>query len=716
MKIKHLAIYSAIIGSLGLSGCGGGGSSTVTPTNPITTAYKVNVQVPDGLSATKVASISPSIFGDFFIATAAAATVSDSLGAGNFSVAIVDAAGVVTDIVTPESISQEADGSWIITLPGGTRVDCVIIADISKTPNVTVGETLPADVIYAPTAAEQFDIDIRSTTAYQEFIAAVADNLDLETNSGFTEEDIASLVETAQTLPLPAYTPGQTLEEYLGTAIPELETEIEREVVVTQNTDSSFSLADYVQAGNQINWYYGDGGNYFERGQFSYDSATAMTIDTSQTYDTVNNSWVNEQVNASVEVLVLTASGWQSDADLDEFDSFNADGSITIMDATVSDAKETLTAVKVDIAGQQINLFTPGFSTGLSNTATFSTGAEAYLISTSVPVDTYEVWADDSSGSVKAYERYNANGNVITTLDEIFSATASTSTDPQQMNLVRDYSEPSLELIGAPGDTTGSVNIIDIDTGTSPNVASVIGTTTWERRTVEGKDIVLIAADGTILEGQEGLKGFYLLTVYPDNYSGSPAVVDGWFTPAGTLFNEVGYTFNDIAAQDINDNFDPSQTAPTTPPTTPPTTLSCTTESGWDDLNNQPATFYSFTDFEAVVSDCGGRNTIDAAYVTGTWVDSYTESNGDARVETFVINTDNTASITVTINGSVTESATFTWSIVNNMLLGESAGGFEYWAFTSQGIKAYYEESSFSDLVADSNADGEIWAPAYVKQ
>jgi len=550
MKFKHLLIYSAIIGTLGLSGCGGSGSSAVTDTSgtPISTAFKVNVQVPDGLSTTEVTA-SLFGFGDFFISEAAAATVSDELGAGNFKVAIVDAAGVVTEVVTPESISQEPDGTWILTLAGGRRVDCVIIADVSKTPDVTVGQTLPADAIYAPTASEQFDIDIRSTAAFQEFIETVEDSLDLETASGFTEEDIAALVEKAQELPLPTYNIGDTLEEYLADAIVELEAAIEREIIVVSSTDTSFSLANFFEAGSVLNWYYSDGSQTYERGQFSYNAATQATIDFEQEYDSASQLWVDYPVVAGPDGVFLTASGWQINDDLDMFESLNADGSITLADTAVPEDKEVISGVKIDVAGQRINLFIPSFNPGIASDAVFSAGAESYLLSFSTPVDTYEIWADDDgNGGVVTYPKNDSQGIPFTAINDLFSATASTSTDPAAINMVT-INEKSLELVGSISDTSGTVNIYTIDYGTFPYVASVIGTTTWERRTVLGEDIVLIDNRGGTVIVEDEVDSFYMLALY------NGSVVEGDFIPAGEVSPEQEYVFNDTAAMDINSKF-----------------------------------------------------------------------------------------------------------------------------------------------------------------
>ena len=727
MKYKYLVLSSAIFGVLSLTGCGGGSGTTTTDTGvddaPITTAFSVNVQIPDGLSATEVLASAPaSFFDDFFISTAAAATVSDQLGAGNFKVAIVDAAGVVQDIVIPESISQEPDGSWIVVLAGGTRVDCVIIADISKTPEVTVGQTLPADAIYAPTASEQFDIDIRSTAAFQEFIEAVEDSLDLTAGSGFTEEQVAALVEAAQTLPLPAYTVGQTLEEYLVTAILELESEIEREVIVVNNSDTTFNLANYFEGGGVLNWIYGEGGQFYERGQFSYDSTAQTISDLEQEYNADTKTWVGNVANPYTDALILTATGWVANQDLDELDSFNADGSFTLKDKGVAEDKEDISAVKVDVSGQQINLFATGFKAVLANTAVFSAGAEAFLISSSTTLDTYKIWANEFNGTVNVWEKFNNTGAVITTLDEIFSATASTETDPSLINTVSIYAsnaEYRLEFVGT--GTTGTVNVRSIDYGASPPVSSVIETTTWERKTVNGKDMVLVdAANSSIAE--EGLV-FYMLTVYNNQ------LAEGEFIPAGTVSEDGSeYLFNDIAAADINNNFDPDR-------------LACGFSSGWDDTADgglgAPIVPNSFADFEAVVIDCGAFNiatsdvagnsfseggaitTYDAmatvatevAPGTGNFFDDSANENIDFKWyleaatcsgcthDYLVVYSDSTIDVDLPVGFELRETAALT-GISGDLL-----------SFTH-----YTEQNNYGDMVRSIGTDGEIWNDTVVLQ
>ena len=704
MKFNQLFICSALAGSMALMGCSGSSDSTTAPApTPVSTDFKVNINVPDGLSATPVANKSfASILTSFFFSEATAADVSDQLGEGNFKVAIVDSAGIVTALVTPESLTQEADGSWVVTLPGGQRLDCVIIADLSKTPDVKVGEKLPADAIYAPTVSEAFEIDPRSTAAFQQFIEDVADNLNLQTGSGFTETEIAEFMTAVQELPLPAYTPGQTLDQYLAEAIPELALEVEREIFVAQNTDTTFSLADYFGAGGVLNWY-GFWGT-FERGQFSYTAATQTTNDIEQDFDGTN--WVDVALTPSTDALVLTSTGWIANADLDTVTSINADGSFTVSDTIVASAQEKISGTAVNVEGQSIRAFLPEFKDVIPTAAVFSAGAVAYQLSFENLNDSYELDAFDNGAGATATTMLDALGNSFTTLDSVLTPTASTSNDPTQMNLV-DVSQIAgspiaLEFVGS--GATGTINVYSIDSGTFPAVASVIDTATWERRTVQGTDLIIINAQGNVLGEVDG-EEFYMLAVY------NGAVSGGIYVPAGTLEADVEYVFNNIGANDINTNFDINNVNPVP--------LTCSYESSWNNIDDEPATFNSYTDYQQVITACGGANALVAADISGaTWVDT-----DGGNTETFVFKAGGAFDFTET--DTATSAALFTatgnWSVANNQLTITIPGEFfDIWTFTAQGQRIYTEDPNWSsnpDLgTLDGVAEGEIWIGGFVPQ
>jgi len=166
----------------------------------------------------------------------------------------------------------------------------------------------------------------------------------------------------------------------------------------------------------------------------------------------------------------------------------------------------------------------------------------------------------------------------------------------------------------------------------------------------------------------------------------------------------------------------PGPAAPVTPPGGGGgTSLSCTTSSEWDDINDQPATFYSFTDFETVLTDCGNLVlAITDASIIGTWVDSYTDVDGD-WVETLIFDANGTVTFTETLDGILDDSGSATWSVSSNRTTITDGSNFkEIGAYLSNGTQKFYSEETnwvpASDLALDGTADGEIWTGNYIKQ
>ncbi len=152
--------------------------------------------------------------------------------------------------------------------------------------------------------------------------------------------------------------------------------------------------------------------------------------------------------------------------------------------------------------------------------------------------------------------------------------------------------------------------------------------------------------------------------------------------------------------------------------------LTCNYDSGWNDALGQPLNFNSLTDFETVVADCGNALSIVAADMVGTWVDSYTDIDGD-WVETIVFVSGGTGTFSATLNGVLNESGAFTWSVSGDryFIEGLDLGVVTYrevGALLADGTqKAYAEDVNWPqvpDLIFDGNADGEIWSGSMTKQ
>ncbi len=161
--------------------------------------------------------------------------------------------------------------------------------------------------------------------------------------------------------------------------------------------------------------------------------------------------------------------------------------------------------------------------------------------------------------------------------------------------------------------------------------------------------------------------------------------------------------------------------------TTPPvTSLTCGFETPWDDINEEPSSFNSYTEFEEVVTACGGAIAMTDSDVIGTWQDTWTDSTGAVYVETIVYDaTGGTGTFTETEDGVVIETVPFTWSVANNLMTLtasiQTVSIMEIWALTGvNSFTVYTEESSWSsapDLsTLDGTAEGEIWTNSPVKQ
>ena len=154
--------------------------------------------------------------------------------------------------------------------------------------------------------------------------------------------------------------------------------------------------------------------------------------------------------------------------------------------------------------------------------------------------------------------------------------------------------------------------------------------------------------------------------------------------------------------------------------------LTCSFESAWDSINDQPAIFNSYDDYLTVLTDCGGTQTLTSVDVEGVWVDSYTDVDGD-WVETITFNANGTGTYVETLNTVQQGSIDFTWSVTNNivMMSGSIPSVFaflEYWAIGANGTMKFYSEADDwtppSDLsITDTTTlDGEIWTGNYIKQ
>lgn len=108
--------------------------------------------------------------GQFFIPAAHAASTA-RLKLENFALVRINLTGVVQEIaqLPAEAITENADGSWVISWAGKKSIDWLVVADVTKPLSLNVGDPLTGaryDLIYAPLTSSYVDVDIASTESY----------------------------------------------------------------------------------------------------------------------------------------------------------------------------------------------------------------------------------------------------------------------------------------------------------------------------------------------------------------------------------------------------------------------------------------------------------------------------------------------------------------------------------------------------------------------
>ncbi|CAA0092246.1 Uncharacterised protein [BD1-7 clade bacterium] len=201
---KYFWAATAITTSLALASCGGGGGSNntsdgKTPTEDKPkdqTTFKFIVETPDFEPVVAANFLQDAIRNTVSI-MAPSAVAADNVGFDTIRVAIVSPSGKVTSIITPTSLTQEANGTYSVVLESGERLDCIILVELDDNYDIKVGEFIdPTKSIFTPAvdSRETLEIDLGSTLAYNRFIEGVNgfDNI--------TVEEVEEIIEKARLL------------------------------------------------------------------------------------------------------------------------------------------------------------------------------------------------------------------------------------------------------------------------------------------------------------------------------------------------------------------------------------------------------------------------------------------------------------------------------------------------------------------------------------
>ncbi|MBV1888812.1 MAG: hypothetical protein KUG67_01020, partial [Proteobacteria bacterium] len=558
-----------------------------------------------------------------------------------------------------------------------------------------------ADQSAESTAGELFELVI---AAVVEDIDLIADAVDEDDSEEFDPTTVFAVVED---------------EVEIDTT--DIDDQVE-EQQLEQDTDVA-DLGMLITSGGGLNWFEVnvDHGAFVGAwiGTLTYDADTEET--TEFELEWVDGEWVTEEGDGAH--LILTTNGWLTDNEVISVESINDDGSINVTFATsatvdgVTYNGEHISGREVNVSGLEIALFVGVDDEEVDSSlyfgdAVFGDGAMAYQVTFTGTTDTYRIWdwgCEEPLGGVcnSVWHRngdgdYSSDNHATSMSTVIVSEAVSTETVAENASLLNAISagrDISVELVEG-----GAVNFYSMDWSDGGS-ASKIGTGTWGLHTVGEEEAYVVSPEASVRASLDLDAGEELMYAAYNGY-----VRKGFYRPAGASeAKDDEWSFNGIGWQNIQDNF--SESEPVEP-------LGCNYVSGWDEALEEPAIFNSYTEFLAAVEDCGGVLPTTDADVIGTWI----ETLSPTEQEQLVFNSDFTVTLTDLLNGVPVSGTTVTgtWSITNNLMtveLGGSDLATGIFAFTSQGVRIYTEETSWgSDLVPDSAADGEIWIGSYVKQ
>lgn len=475
MTMTRIVSYLVLSFSLIVSGCGGS-SDTDTPdtTNSGRSLFTVTVNNPVSQNRIKHSN--------------------RALTQENFEVAVVDESGIVIEVVsiTSENIIDFGNGSYGIYVPGNPRLDCVIVADISGTITVTVGNPLPANSLYAPTTTLDVDIDVQSTLAYQNFLETVT------SFSDYTNEDVENLINQIQEIDVLLPVLGQTLEEYLAVVEQQVSLAIDLEIQIINNavvgdlaalleTDGAYDLeVSYSQFGSDVSYshFFADS----ELSEFTVEDYyfNGITFVFEEPYNCATNNECE---------YVLSPTGWIKETNSNTISYNSTDNIVSVTDGVFN---YVLTSLAIDLSAQNMATYALGSGDSdagnlLAPSASFSSGAEVHRVAVTQVIGGYTVNEDmpayviSGDGDVLN----DGEGLSISSLDEIIVPSASTVLTPLSITGIRSndfivtdsgrYRTLILEFV-----ESGVLNFYTSDEG------QFVGAGTWVRNQVYGEDILVV--------------------------------------------------------------------------------------------------------------------------------------------------------------------------------------------------------------------------------
>ncbi|HWV14774.1 MAG TPA: hypothetical protein VN030_05025 [Cellvibrio sp.] len=370
-------------------------ASSATPTRPadeVTTSYKVTVDVPSSF------------------ATQAADGAASTLNANRFAVVLVDVAGNILQKIQlyEGEVALNNDGSWTVSFPGSPRLDYVILVDIAKPIQVTVGGNIrQSDLVYAPVTRTSLDIDVGSTSAYGQFLEGlggagsfVDNNFDPESAANI--DLVEAIVNNIQTI-----VAEQSLSGYTSVAAALAGLNAQVASIVIQEVEN----INTATAGSAVGLIRDEGGMY---GFYRLDEGPAPNINYTRivakedpvSYRYQDSTFVEVEPAAADEVLMLGESGWVSPTGGFKALTYNSDGSVTLGLIGATGVNMKVEAQQVfNLAGRNIRDFlladveTQELASLVNGNSTFASNAKGYRLQSGFVDTLYTLMVDSASDS-----------------------------------------------------------------------------------------------------------------------------------------------------------------------------------------------------------------------------------------------------------------------------------------------------------------------------
>ncbi|MDX1301880.1 hydrogenase expression protein HypA [Photobacterium sp.] len=154
-----LFLCAAVAGLL--QGCGGGSGDPVdvaTQQVPLSTRFSINVDAPVGLTIASSTGLT--------LINHAYADTQANLTENNFAIVLLDLVGNIYRQADITNWEKQSNGLYLIDAGVAKRFNAVLLIDLYNTPDFTVGEPLPDNLLMAPLTASDVVVTLNSTMAY----------------------------------------------------------------------------------------------------------------------------------------------------------------------------------------------------------------------------------------------------------------------------------------------------------------------------------------------------------------------------------------------------------------------------------------------------------------------------------------------------------------------------------------------------------------------